>query len=196
VDSGFGNSIYWTLPVATTVIHFTTLWHINQGLVFSVRYRFRLLTFSYLYCSGPRTAFFSKSKSHCDWRSVNQLVLVSSPIWGSWPDIYYCLTVTGLFLWCALSDERTCLSLIYAAGPRQRTLSDPSSLGFVTIFYCLRFETSLSVASYDSQGHGGGIRTRLHTGGFLLLRNLPLKRVLRRLNREHLVEQLDFHAND
>jgi hypothetical protein len=34
----------------------------------------------------------------------------------------------------------------------------------VTIFYCLRFETSLFVASYDSQGHGRGIRTRLHTG--------------------------------
>jgi hypothetical protein len=25
--SGFGNSIYWTLPVVTTVIHFTTLQH-------------------------------------------------------------------------------------------------------------------------------------------------------------------------
>jgi hypothetical protein len=32
----------------------------------------------------------------------------------------------------------------------------------VTIFYCLRFETSLFVASYDSQGHGGSIRPRLH----------------------------------
>jgi hypothetical protein len=46
------------------------------------------------------------------------------------------------------------------------------------IFYCLRFETpttwrarlcpkamgSLFVASYDSQGDGGGIRPRLHTG--------------------------------
>jgi hypothetical protein len=31
-------------------------------------------------------------------------------------------------------------------------------------FYCLRFGTSLFVASYDSQGHGGGIRPRLHTG--------------------------------
>jgi hypothetical protein len=37
-------------------------------------------------------------------------------------------------------------------------------VGFVTIFYCLRFETSLLVASYDSQGYGGGIRPRLHTG--------------------------------
>jgi hypothetical protein len=36
-------------------------------------------------------------------------------------------------------------------------------LGLVTIFYCLRFETSLLVESYDSHGHGGGIRTRLQT---------------------------------
>jgi hypothetical protein len=33
----------------------------------------------------------------------------------------------------------------------------------VTIFHCLRLETSLFVASYDSQGNGGGIRSRLHT---------------------------------
>jgi hypothetical protein len=37
-------------------------------------------------------------------------------------------------------------------------------LGHATVFYCLRFETSLFVASYDSHGHGGGIRPRLHTG--------------------------------
>jgi hypothetical protein len=37
------------------------------------------------------------------------------------------------------------------------------SLGLTTIFYCLRFETSLFVASYDSQGHCGDIRPRLHT---------------------------------
>jgi hypothetical protein len=36
----------------------------------------------------------------------------------------------------------------------------------VTIFYSFRFETSLFVASYDSQGHCGGIRPRLHTGEF------------------------------
>jgi hypothetical protein len=40
----------------------------------------------------------------------------------------------------------------------------PSPLGLATVFYCLRFKTSLFVASYDSQGHGGGIRPRLHTG--------------------------------
>jgi hypothetical protein len=37
--------------------------------------------------------------------------------------IYYCLTVTVLFLWGALSDERTGRSFVYAAGPRQRSLS-------------------------------------------------------------------------
>jgi hypothetical protein len=37
----------------------------------------------------------------------------------------------------ALSDERTGLSITIAAGPRQRT------------FYCLTFETSLFVTSYD-----------------------------------------------
>jgi hypothetical protein len=39
-----------------------------------------------------------------------------------------------------------------------------SPLELATVFYCLRFETSLSVASYYSQGYGGGIRPRLHTG--------------------------------
>jgi hypothetical protein len=46
-----------------------------------------------------------------------------------------------------------------------QSFSGLSPLGLATVFYCLRFETSLFVASYDSQGHGGGIRPRLHTGG-------------------------------
>jgi hypothetical protein len=31
-------------------------------------------------------------------------------IWGLRPDLYYCLTVSGLLMWGALSDERTGLS--------------------------------------------------------------------------------------
>jgi hypothetical protein len=31
------------------------------------------------------------------------------------------------------------------------------SRGTLTIFYCLRFETALFVASFDTQGYGGGI---------------------------------------
>jgi hypothetical protein len=36
-------------------------------------------------------------------------------------------------------------------------------LVLVTKYYCLRYETSHFVAYYDLQGHGGGIRPRLHT---------------------------------
>jgi hypothetical protein len=39
-----------------------------------------------------------------------------------------------------------------------QTFSGPTPMGLVTIIYCLRIETSLFVASYDSQGYGGGIR--------------------------------------
>jgi hypothetical protein len=40
----------------------------------------------------------SRSRSHLatDGQSVCLSVLVSSPVWGSWPDINYCLTVTVL----------------------------------------------------------------------------------------------------
>jgi hypothetical protein len=70
-------------------------------------------------------------------------------------------------MWVALSDERMGLSFTIAAGPRQRSFSGPSPVELVTIFYCLRFETSLFFAFYDSQGYGGGIRPRLHSGLFL-----------------------------
>jgi hypothetical protein len=53
-----------------------------------------------------------------------------------------------------LSNERLGPSFIYTAGPHQR-----SFLG-----YCLRFETSHFVASYNLHGHGGGIWPRFHTG--------------------------------
>jgi hypothetical protein len=42
--------------------------------------------------------------------------------------------------------------------------SGPTPLGLATIFYSLRFQTSLFVASYDLQGHSGDIRPRLHMG--------------------------------
>jgi hypothetical protein len=65
----------------------------------------------------------------------------------------------------SLSDERTGLSFTIAADPLQRNhFRVKSPVELVTIFYWLRFETSLFVASYDSQCYGGGIWTRDHTG--------------------------------
>jgi hypothetical protein len=55
----------------------------------------------------------SQSQNHIatDGQSVSQPNLVSSPIWGSRPDIYYTLTIMVLFLWGTHSEERTGLSL-------------------------------------------------------------------------------------
>jgi hypothetical protein len=60
-------------------------------------------------------AIQSQIQSHIatDGQSVSQ----------SWCRAYYCLTVTVLFLSGALSNERTGLSFVYAAGPCQRSLS-------------------------------------------------------------------------
>jgi hypothetical protein len=44
-----------------------------------------------------------------------------APIWGLWPDFYYCQTIAGLLMCGALSDERMDLSFIIAAGPRQHS---------------------------------------------------------------------------
>jgi hypothetical protein len=55
-------------------------------------------------------------------------------------------------------------SVVYSCcwpSPAQSFLG-PSPVGLTTIFYCLRFETSLFTTSYDSQDYGGG-RTCLHT---------------------------------
>jgi hypothetical protein len=101
----------------------------------------------------------SKSKSHCDWQSVSKS-WCRAP---SWPDINYCLTVTVLFL-CPppLWREDGSVFCICCWSLPVQSFSGPSPLGLTTIFYCLRFETSLSVAFYDSRSHGGGIRPRLH----------------------------------
>jgi hypothetical protein len=68
--------------------------------------------------------------------------------------------------WCGRSLWRQDGSVVYNccwSSPAQ-SFSDPSPVGLVNIFYCLRFETSFFVACYDSQGYGAGIRPRLHTG--------------------------------
>jgi hypothetical protein len=82
-----------------------------------------------------------------------------APIWGLRPDLDYLSCSCGA---PSLTRGRVCLFMCCWPLPAQ-SFSGPSPLGLATIFYCLRFETPLFVASYDSQGHGGGIRSRLHT---------------------------------
>jgi hypothetical protein len=104
---------------------------------------------------------------------------------------YYCQSCgfvdVGRSLW---RENGSAVYISWWFSPAQSFL-DPSPAGFVTIFYCLRFETpptwrarspyllsrrnrvaqlypqalgSIFVASYDSQDYGGGIRARLHAG--------------------------------
>jgi hypothetical protein len=115
--------------------------------------------------TDPETGCESESESYVttDAQSAS-LSWNKAPIWGLRPDIYYFLTITFLLLLSSLSDEMTgVFCTCYWPSPAQCFLG-PSPFVLVTIFYCLIFETSLFVASYDSQGHGGGIRPRLHTG--------------------------------
>jgi hypothetical protein len=99
-----------------------------------------------------------------------------------------------------LSDER--MGVVYNdcwPSPAQ-SFSRPSPAGLMTTFYWLRFEApqpggpgpricfpqeqrgpviSLFVASYDSQGYGGGIRPRLHAGlptALILLHHVAVAR--------------------
>jgi hypothetical protein len=64
-----------------------------------------------------------QSQSHCDWRSVSKSWYRAPSGAHDQISIYICLTVTFLFPWGALSDKRTGLSSVCAAGPCQRSLS-------------------------------------------------------------------------
>jgi hypothetical protein len=108
----------------------------------------------------------SKSKLCYDRLSAGQSVLEQSTHLGvttrSWLLSDSCGFVgLGRPLW---QEDSSVVCNCYWPSPAQSSLG-PSPVGLVAIFYCLRFETSLFVASYDSQDHGGGIRHRLHTGG-------------------------------
>jgi hypothetical protein len=116
IISGFGldDWIYWQFLLQSLVIAISfNKWLPNTR---SILTGLRLLFTGFQLKTDLIIKSKSNSKSHCDWRSFSQQVLVSSPIWGSWPDIYYCLTVTVLIWWGALSDARTGLSVVHAAG--------------------------------------------------------------------------------
>jgi hypothetical protein len=106
------------------------------------------------------------SKPHCDWRSVSKSCRAP---FGAHDQIFITYDSYGLvFVRRPLWREDGSVFCICCWPFPAQSFSGPSPLGITTIIYCVRFETSLFVASYDSQGHGGGIRPRLHTGWLIV----------------------------
>jgi hypothetical protein len=72
------------------------------------------------HCSHTELCYESESYVTTDGQPAS-LSWNKAPIWVLRPDLDYCLTVTGLLLWGAVSDERTGLPFAIATGPRQRS---------------------------------------------------------------------------
>jgi hypothetical protein len=92
-------------------------------------------------------------------------------IWRYYTQLYHTAIITIALVYLRSSRCDLTSPSLYLVFAGNRSLLESSMLtdstSYSYIFYCLRFETSLFVASYDSQGHGGGIRPRLHTGVLL-----------------------------
>jgi hypothetical protein len=98
------------------------------------------------------TSHVSQSQTYTATDGRSYLLLLDS----------YGLVFMGRPFW---RDDGSVFCICYWPSPAQ-SFSGLSPLELATIFYCLRFETSLFVASDNSQGHGGGIRPHLHTDDY------------------------------
>jgi hypothetical protein len=121
-------SLFPTSLVVTTISVYNVLWPSDvvslSGPLISSLFSVRWSLFSVsLLC-----VFISESYVTTDGQSAS-LSWYKAPIRGLRPDFYYRteygirLTVTFLIPWGALSDERTGLPFVCAAGPCQRSLS-------------------------------------------------------------------------
>jgi hypothetical protein len=108
--------IYESVTSSASVVRWLTLhsWTLDYWTAFWILLRMNLWLL-------PESLELSESYVTTDGQSAS-LSWNKAPICGLRPDIYYSLTITVL-LWGALSNERTGLSFLYAAGPRQRSLS-------------------------------------------------------------------------
>jgi ABC-type Fe3+-siderophore transport system permease subunit len=102
-----GSLVIWTY-VSLITVKFKPIIFSLSGYTLSYTANMFILMIVCDFCLSPAQVYYitvhkrsgsqSESELHCDWRLVSRSVLVSSPVWGSWPDINYCLTVTLLSL--------------------------------------------------------------------------------------------------
>jgi hypothetical protein len=140
----------------TTSIFFSTEHFRSWSLPYNILSEERM-GLSFTSADGPRQRL-TELESSRDYLTTDDpsasLSCNKAHIWGLRADFYYCQTVAGLLMWSALSDERTGLLFTIVAGPCQR----------VRVPWDSRPYFAVSDLRLDSQGHGGGIRPRLHTG--------------------------------
>jgi hypothetical protein len=167
---GFHDQIYWTLN--TLIQHFTNHYLRLDTLEFWPHYTNPLLQLNY-----------SDFQMNCQLSlSLTLRPTVSPPVClrikhpsGAYDQIFIIVWQLPVCWFgapsltrgrvCRLQLQLALASAVIFGSESRRTLAK---------FYCLRFDTSLFVASYDSQGHGGGIRLRLHTGQLSVIGNLSL----------------------
>jgi hypothetical protein len=95
----------------------------------------------------------SESELLCNWQSVSQYVLVSSPIWDFWPEIisffffFFFWKVTVLSFGGALSDERSGLSFSIPPFIARQRLGNHVSLQWILATVEELLEVSLSLWS-------------------------------------------------
>jgi hypothetical protein len=82
----------------------------------------------------------------------------------SWCRVPDCLTVTVLFLFGALSDQRTGLPVYMLLAPASAVFLVSESLGACDHILLSQIWDFPFRRLLDSQGHGGGIEHHLHTG--------------------------------
>jgi hypothetical protein len=87
-----------------------------------------------------------------------------APIWFLGLDSYYSLTVVGLLMWGALSDERMDLSFTIAAGLASAVFHGSKSHGTCNHILLSQIRDLLFVVS-NLRGYSGGIRPHFHRGG-------------------------------
>jgi predicted branched-subunit amino acid permease len=67
-------------------------------------------------------------------------------VWGSRPNLYYCMAVVALLMWNALSDERTVLSFARATVTNNKSVVSMYNLYF-TCYYIWSRDSTVGIAT-------------------------------------------------
>jgi hypothetical protein len=138
--------IYWHLLLQSLVI---TINYNNSQSIFSRTLPWLLRTRSILVL---RLIVQSQSYVTTDGQSAS-LSWNKAPIWGLRPDLYYCMTVAGLLMWGALSDERTGLSFARVTVSSSSSVVSMYNLHFTSYYMYIQYIQGLCQSRPHTADH-------------------------------------------